>query len=49
MNTKLLLFGVTDCSAVPAQRAPDNNSRAAKGQGRDERLELRVGERYDIC
>lgn len=42
MNTaKPLLFGVTDCSAVPAQRAPDyNNSKAVKGQGCDEQREL---------
>jgi len=45
---KLLLFGVTDCSAVSSQRAPDNNSKAAKGQGWDEQLEL-WGGTVDIC
>ena len=45
---KLPLFGVTDCSAVSAQRAPDNNSKAAKVQGWDEQLELRGGT-IDIC
>lgn len=45
---KLPLFGVTDCSAVSALRAPDNNSKAAKGQGWDELLEL-YGGTIDIC
>lgn len=45
---KLPLFGVTDCSAVSAQRAPDNNSEAAKGQGWDEQQEL-YGTTIDIC
>lgn len=45
---KLPLFGVTDCSAVSAQRVRDNNSKAAKGQGWDEQLEL-CGGTTDIC
>lgn len=45
---RLPLFGVTDCSAVPAGGAPHSNSEAAKGQGGDEQLELRVGT-ADMC
>lgn len=46
--SKLPLFGVTDCSAAPAQGAPHNNSEAAKGQGWNEQPELCVGT-ADIC